>query len=195
MCGRPLYEGVDWNPHLTLCQYEQLVALFTRAWIEIFFLLLSDQFQHVALFTRAWIEISFVKLRRLVDFRRPLYEGVDWNTFFKIFSQNKKSPSLRGRGLKWLHQRLVPPCIRSRPLYEGVDWNLTLPSPLHRGHVALFTRAWIEIERDRKILKLRLVALFTRAWIEINIGQRTAKRESSRPLYEGVDWNNGLYCL
>ena len=33
--------------------------------------------------------------------------------------------------------------------------------------VALFTRAWIEINCHEKLLSDRAVALFTRAWIEI----------------------------
>ena len=53
--------------------------------------------------------------------------------------------------------------------------------------VALFTRAWIEIERDRRILKLRLVALFTRAWIEIVMGNLYCSIIDGRPLHEGVD--------
>ena len=33
--------------------------------------------------------------------------------------------------------------------------------------VALFTRAWIEIKREKENERLKQVALFTRAWIEI----------------------------
>ena len=56
------------------------------------------------------------------------------------------SPSLRGRGLK--SEEIV-----------FVTGGFT---------VALFTRAWIEID-DRLVSQFngRLVALFTRAWIEI----------------------------
>ena len=35
------------------------------------------------------------------------------------------------------------------------------------GYVALFTRAWIEINNNRPIYGKLPVALFTRAWIEI----------------------------
>ena len=100
---RPLHEGVDWNTSfpiydeahraspssrgrgLKYLQYfksvtKLRVALFTRAWIEIRFVVsefgipkspssrgrglkyhitpLKDCYQHVALFTRAWIEIA-----------------------------------------------------------------------------------------------------------------------------------------
>ena len=55
------------------------------------------------------------------------------------------SPSSRGRGLKYLFVRI---------------------SATFR-HVALFTRAWIEMELKEKGGEGKLVALFTRAWIEI----------------------------
>ena len=55
------------------------------------------------------------------------------------------SPSSRGRGLK---------C--GKRVGEGT-WK----------YVALFTRAWIEIESTVHTLPLFSVALFTRAWIEI----------------------------
>ena len=54
-----------------------VVALFTRAWIEIilqpFFILIRI----VALFTRAWIEIYHQKIKYEYHHSRPLHEGVD----------------------------------------------------------------------------------------------------------------------
>ena len=121
----------------------------------------------VALFTRAWIEILQMKAYRLWKTRRPLYEGVDWNTkLLKIKIVNIWSPSLRGRGLKfewrnrcwvvlsrplyegvdWNPDRSINAGgIRSRPLYEGVDWNDVVPIISIFACVALFTRAWIEM--------------------------------------------------
>ena len=55
-----------------------------------------------------------------------------------------RSPSSRGRGLKYVEQILK-----------------------RAKKVALFTRAWIEIERTAHGKILQAVALFTRAWIEI----------------------------
>ena len=54
-----------------------LVALFTRAWIEIVLVSKYAASFAVALFTRAWIEIE--PLSKYTDFgtRRPLHEGVD----------------------------------------------------------------------------------------------------------------------
>ena len=57
------------------------------------------------------------------------------------------SPSLRGRGLKYK-------VIKMSEYYNKV---------------ALFTRAWIEIDILEKALQNYFVALFTRAWIEIDM--------------------------
>ena len=56
---------------------KSIVALFTRAWIEIFGCTRADTGKTVALFTRAWIEISIFCSMREVTIGRPLYEGVD----------------------------------------------------------------------------------------------------------------------
>ena len=82
---------------------EELVALFTRAWIEIPLRVASTTGHLVALFTRAWIEIA-----------RITPTTINYN----------KSPSLRGRGLKYPNNFPVS----------------------NSKNVALFTRAWIEID-------------------------------------------------
>ena len=53
--------------------------------------------------------------------------------------------------------------------------------------VALFTRAWIEIQNYHIDYTYGVVALFTRAWIEIvaKIGKDFGTKR--RPLHEGVD--------
>ena len=84
------------------------VALFTRAWIEMATKSFMPLLQMVALFTRAWIEM-------------------DDMTFLK---KDYKSPSSRGRGLKWEHV-----------------WQANIMFA-----VALFTRAWIEIVRLSGVL-------------------------------------------
>ena len=56
---------------------DTVVALFTRAWIEIFKRSMSSEPKLVALFTRAWIEIKFYYAQYSIDTGRPLYEGVD----------------------------------------------------------------------------------------------------------------------
>ena len=77
-----------------------LVALFTRAWIEIAYV--PDKFgvAAVALFTRAWIEISSVPLvypsTAVALFTRAWIE-IDFGDYSK---PGKPSPSSRGRGLK-----------------------------------------------------------------------------------------------
>ena len=53
------------------------VALFTRAWIEIFQLGQTFCPIIVALFTRAWIEMPSLVIELFSANGRPLYEGVD----------------------------------------------------------------------------------------------------------------------
>ena len=121
---RPLHEGVDWNCRNRLIPRTADVALFTRAWIEI------------------WKQHFIVRVPK----SRPLHEGVDWNHVEQMeFIMTKTSPSSRGRGLKWCHL-----LWRSKRLF-----------------VALFTRAWIEIDSEYHQKMTNDVALFTRAWIEI----------------------------
>ena len=95
--------------------------------------------------------------------RRPLHEGVDWNSQVLLiwtrwnlspsswgrglksrgtfcYLPDSSSPSSRGRGLKYItaYCRYI---ILSRPLHEGVDWNTTegvygsvsASRPLHEG--------------------------------------------------------------
>ena len=56
-----------------------MVALFTRAWIEMSSSMSLEKAADVALFTRAWIEIPFANMQAI---------------------SIALSPSLRGRGLK-----------------------------------------------------------------------------------------------
>ena len=67
--------------------------------------------------------------------------------------------------------------MKFRSAYQNIKANV----------VALFTRAWIEINACRTARFSVLVALFTRAWIEILLASRKATRATSRPLHEGVD--------
>ena len=54
-----------------------MVALFTRAWIEMINILSAEVPPTVALFTRAWIEIRKLKDFTVIAVGRPLHEGVD----------------------------------------------------------------------------------------------------------------------
>ena len=54
-------------------------------------------------------------------------------------------------------------------------------------NVALFTRAWIEIAMEIAERFSSGVALFTRAWIEIRLNLEEITFKKGRPLYEGVD--------
>ena len=55
----------------------EVVALFTRAWIEMTEELYDNGGICVALFTRAWIEISCNIFCTCLIICRPLHEGVD----------------------------------------------------------------------------------------------------------------------
>ena len=68
-------------------------------------------------------------------------------SFLYLFHGVIKSPSSRGRGLKYK------------------SWQKFF----EQERVALFTRAWIEILPVLRLFLLLFVALFTRAWIEILI--------------------------
>ena len=77
-----------------------MVALFTRAWIEMNLYSLVDGQTYVALFTRAWIEIGMRRLTALY-----LQVALFTRAWIEIKTGKKrpepyKSPSSRGRGLK-----------------------------------------------------------------------------------------------
>ena len=54
-----------------------MVALFTRAWIEIPAISAEQVAVYVALFTRAWIEMAISIADEKASVSRPLHEGVD----------------------------------------------------------------------------------------------------------------------
>ena len=122
----------------------------------------------VALFTRAWIEMYRPVLPCIQFFGRPLYEGVDWNVLWYMPALDVSCRPLY-EGVDWNKFVVVKVAVYcSRPLYEGVDWNGRYKAVYGSlQHVALFTRAWIEIVEHLKI----------------------ENGTVSRPLYEGVDWN------
>ena len=128
-----------------------LVSLFTREWIEIQNLFnhrtnidLSPSLRGSGLKS---VNLPMVRCQSLrlplyewVDWNRsacqvaivvkclPLYEGVDWNTLENVLNKlRRKSPSLRGSGLKLPKRRI----------------------PSLQGYVSLFTREWIEIRSER----------------------------------------------
>ena len=65
--------------------------------------------------------------------------------------------------------------------------SVSVTVPVWATAVALFTRAWIEIQNYHIDYTYGVVALFTRAWIEIvaKIGKDFGTKR--RPLHEGVD--------
>ncbi len=123
LCRSPSSRGRGLKSLQFLCQSPyRLVALFTRAWIEIDSQRNIDRDRSVALFTRAWIEMH-------ISNDTPLADG---------------SPSSRGRGLKShtegdLYYRVASPSSRGR----GLKYDYRKMTK--KDEVALFTRAWIEI--------------------------------------------------
>ena len=98
-----------------------------------------------------------------------------------------RSPSSRGRGLKSLHilpsEIYIAVALFTRAWIE-IDTREYSPEELP---VALFTRAWIEIVLPLTCYSSCNVALFTRAWIEIGMYRRIVLYLLCRPLHEGVD--------
>ena len=99
------------------------VALFTRAWIEIVLRNLDTHSVCVALFTRAWIEIEQVIAPAMQAHAVALFTRawIEIQRLLKRVCEGRRSPSLRGRGLKSEEVAKLAAETFSRPLYEGVD--------------------------------------------------------------------------
>ena len=67
-----------------------------------------------------------------------------------------------------------------RPLREGVGRNRTLKKHEIIVDVALYARAWVEIDGDYTWAKAEEVALYARAWVEIGPG-RASRRPRKSP--------------
>ncbi len=129
-----------------------------------------------------------------------------------VFYLIYKSPSSRGRGLKYIIT-FICAYLRQVALFTRAWIEISWLYLLCQTHsvalftrawieiapcvyyqyptvVALFTRAWIEILSADAAPALRLVALFTRAWIEIISVDASITVCGGRPLHEGVDWNS-----
>ena len=151
---------------LSQCLTLHKVALFTRAWIEItsgwnFFV-----HSFVALFTRAWIEIAVASSVLLRFLRSPSLRGRGLKYLVNNhFLLKTRSPSLRGRGLK----------SKSLPIFATENGS---PSLRGRG---------LKYPTTPKKVTPKMVALFTRAWIEIQNYHIVFTKARCRPLYEGVD--------
>ena len=100
---RPFHEGVDWNFVLGESHFIWVVALFTRAWIEIVYRWVYKQWLYVALFTRAWIEMKKRTERFCVRKSSPFSRGRGLKYRFATAGETAvESPFSRGRGLKCL---------------------------------------------------------------------------------------------
>ena len=188
--SRPLHEGVDWNFTIGQEYHNDVVALFTRAWIEMNYLICVKHTYDVALFTRAWIEIILSRKSSVYPFvalfmrawieistsdmifllfcSRPLHEGVDWNLRSALFAESS----------------------HGRPLHEGVDWNIN-------NHVCLLLSikspsSWGRGLKLRQKQKLKRLYWSPSSWgrgLKYNKISLSANYRICRPLHEGVDWN------
>ena len=121
----------------------------------------------VALFTRAWIEIH-IQFEICEDSLSPSLRGRGLKLSISgVSSFIEKSPSLRGRGLKFGHIKLIDsfgssPSLRGRGLkcFSAFLGSDPTSSPSLRGRGLKFGYLCLPVTLDG-------VALFTRAWIEI----------------------------
>ena len=161
----------------------------------------------VALFTRAWIEIEYFLHLWCAFYTSPSLRGRGLKFLADCICNNViLSPSLRGRGLKF-HVLCVALCTLWSPSLRGRGLKYTccknnpsrMKSPSLRGRglkcnflvripgdkdVALFTRAWSEIFYEIDSIILTVVALFTRAWIEM-ASQKPSLTDSRSPSSRG----------
>ena len=143
-----------------------MVALFTRAWIEILKIMLISINIRVALFTRAWIEIAHIY---------PMHNAGDM------------SPSSRGRGLKLLRE-ILEFLKGPSPSSRGRGLKLTLGQITSEISVSPSSRGrGLKLLPPPDIDGYNAVALFTRAWIEIGMLGDYSIFDICRPLHEGVD--------
>ena len=79
-----------------------VVALFTRAWIEMVVGSVAIYMVNVALFTRAWIEMFFDEIKKRADIWSPSSRGRGLKSLMwqEVFN-SQLSLSSRGRGLKY----------------------------------------------------------------------------------------------
>ena len=163
-----------------------------RAWIEIRRILGGVKASaRVALFVRAWIEIwEHGKKRRILcsrslresvdwnrqhdksavlhDKRRSLRESVDWNLRHVVWlNQRVASLSSWERGLKLLNIMFLTESHVSLSSWERGLKYCRNSTKNHSEKVALFVRAWIEIFTRGATWLVVFVASFADAWIEI----------------------------
>ena len=100
----------------------QLVALFTRAWIEIICGRSTPHLTEVALFTRAWIEMWLHENDNALLGESPSSRGRGLKYSFTIFIPATCSVALFTRA--WIEIELLQmeyDTKQGRPLHEGVD--------------------------------------------------------------------------
>ena len=168
----PLYEGVDWN---TVTEQKtgkkRRLPLYEGVDWNCQYVP-SVTFPAVSLFTREWIEIVCWLLKTSFKRKSPSLRGSGLK-FHRLRLPRccGQSPSLRGSGLKSVCTNLH---IKGHglPLYEGVDWNLQKPWKNECVRTGLPLYEGVDWNRCGCLFKVVCKRL---------------------PLYEGVDWNR--WCI
>ena len=145
----PLYEGVDWNS-VTPQRFVRVICLPLYEGVDwnSYGLIITTS-QSVSLFTREWIEIV-------------IWTHKTWNSAVSLFTREWIEIEFESwfchhrlrlplyEGVDWnlsLHDNLLR--VLCLPLYEGVDWNLCATHALKPVHS--FTREWIEISEAARL--------------------------------------------
>ena len=166
-----------------------VVSLYTSAWIEISRRWLHRRRIRVALYTSAWIEMTDSGHQVSATASRTLHECVDWNSLTLIAATvSPKSHSTRVRGLK-LKERYATSEAGSRTLHECVDWNHNLALTGWKYHVALYTSAWIEIFVPDNVPTTAICRTLHECVDWNNSRISNVMCQFRRTLHECVDWN------
>ena len=140
----PLREDVSWNVKLGEFQYNFLVILFVRMWVEIFTNRPDKQTYRVILFVRMWVEI--IDLLKLYFWRKS---SSSWGCELK-YQEKKEQEKWKGHPLRedvsWNTMDITRQIRQHRhPLREDVSWNVIENIIALGDKVILFVRMWVEM--------------------------------------------------
>ena len=143
--SQPLREAVSWNIKDVVSGAWEIVSLFVRLWVEMFFPCTVKELLSVSLFVRLWVEIT-----------------PDEEKLFRL-----RSASSWGCELKYKEVSLIWP-IHTVSLFVRlwVEMLDELGGPKIRN-VSLFVRLWVEMEMNSYVKPRIFVSLFVRLWVEM----------------------------
>ncbi len=164
--SRIFYRCVDWNFRLVIVALVFVVASFTDAWIETF-----------------WIQSYFHPNMRRIFYRCVDWNKISWTTWRVVF----RSHLLQMRGLKPPISENVVEC-ESRIFYRCVDWNLK------RKNQKRFLWSHLLQMRGLKHFVCHKSSVFNSRifyrCVDWNLdNEKVCEHESCRIFYRCVDWN------